>query len=154
MKLLFTAGITKQTTIILVVSAIVIIATAVLLANPVMQNPSGQASTTSTASTISTTGSAGGSNDTSVWSKYLGYIPQGYTIAPHLTNAPVFPCPTGMSTAQCQQFQGSCGNGVCDPNETCSSCSLDCGASGSQVCDPYTGRPGAPAQVCQLRAGG
>lgn len=89
---------------------------------------------------------------TADWSKYLGYIPQGYKLAPHLPNAPIWPCPKGMSDEQCKVFQASCGNGVCDPNERCDTCPIDCGVTGALRCDPYTGRAGAPASVCQVQA--
>lgn len=126
---------------------------------------SGQASTTSTSS-ISFTGSssqanANSSGDSLVgyqvgytpegdWSSYLGYIPAAYKIAPKGPNAPTFPCPAGMSSAECQLFQQTCGNGVCDPNETCQTCPIDCAVTGQMVCDPYTGRSGSPASVCQI----
>lgn len=84
------------------------------------------------------------------WADYLGYIPAGYTLAPHFANAPTYPCPSGMDAAQCALFQQSCGNGVCDPNESCASCPIDCGVAGQLTCDPYTGRPGAPISVCQV----
>jgi hypothetical protein len=86
------------------------------------------------------------------WNKYLGYIPSDYCIAARGPNSPIFPCPTGMSTTQCQVFQQTCGDGVCNPNETCSTCPVDCGVTGGMVCDPYTGRAGAPASVCQVQA--
>jgi hypothetical protein len=84
------------------------------------------------------------------WADYLGYIPSGYTLAPHFPNAPDYPCPSGMDATQCATFQQSCGNGVCDPNESCASCPIDCGINGQLTCDPYTGRPGAPVSVCQV----
>jgi hypothetical protein len=83
------------------------------------------------------------------WADYLGYIPAGYTLAPHYLTAPVYPCPSGMNAAQCAVFHQSCGNGVCDPNESCETCPIDCGVSSGLTCDPYTGRPGAPVMECQ-----
>jgi hypothetical protein len=86
------------------------------------------------------------------WADYLGYIPAGYTLAPHYANAPTYPCPSGMNPQQCTLFKSSCGNGVCDPNESCATCPIDCGINGQLTCDPYTGRPGAPISVCQVAA--
>ena len=86
------------------------------------------------------------------WADYLGYIPAGYTLAPHYSNAPTYPCPSGMNPQQCTLFKSSCGNGVCDPNESCATCAIDCGINGQLTCDPYTGRPGAPISVCQVAA--
>jgi hypothetical protein len=86
----------------------------------------------------------------SEWGNYLGFIPQGYTVAPKALAAFVFPCPAGMTQAQCSQFTTSCGNGVCDPNETCQSCPVDCTVPGDLSCDPYTGRAAAPATLCQI----
>jgi hypothetical protein len=88
------------------------------------------------------------------WADYLGYIPVGYSIAPHYPNSPYFPCPSGMTSAQCALFQASCGNGVCDPNESCSACPIDC-LSGQLTCDPsdYTQRASAPTgspPICQV----
>jgi hypothetical protein len=101
-------------------------------------------------------GPAGGSQvngqPQGAWADYLGYIPSGYVLAPHYPNAPKYPCPSGMNTQECAQFQASCGNGVCDPNESCASCPIDCGINGQLTCDPYTGRPGAPISVCQVAA--
>ena len=88
------------------------------------------------------------------WADYLGYIPAGYTTAPHYPNAPAYPCPAGMNTQQCTLFKVTCGNGVCDPKESCASCAIDCGINGQLTCDPYTGRPGAPISVCQVAAVG
>jgi hypothetical protein len=85
------------------------------------------------------------------WAAYLGYIPDGYVIAPHYQNAGVYSCPSNMNSAQCKLFQASCGNGVCDPNESCASCPIDCGVPGNMGCDPYTGRPGATVAVCQIQ---
>jgi hypothetical protein len=87
-----------------------------------------------------------------MWSDYLGFIPPGYVLAPKLNHGPNFPCPQGMDDAQCKEFQASCGNGVCDPNEACLSCPLDCGPVGQLTCDPYTLRPGNPLGVCQVGA--
>ena len=84
------------------------------------------------------------------WAAYLGYIPTGYTLAPHYQVANTYPCPGGMSTDQCKQFQASCGNGVCDPNESCATCSIDCSVAGQLTCDPYTGRAGSPISICQM----
>jgi hypothetical protein len=91
---------------------------------------------------------------TGICADYLGYIPAGYSLTPHLPGAATYPCPAGMGAAQCKVFQASCGNGVCDPNESCSSCPIDCGVSGQLTCDPYTGRPGAPISICQLGGAG
>ncbi len=88
------------------------------------------------------------------WAAYLGYIPAGYTVAPHYPNAATYPCPSGMDPTQCKQFQASCGNGVCDPNESCATCALDCGVPGQLTCDPYTGRAGAPISICQVAGKG
>ena len=87
-----------------------------------------------------------------VWADYLGYIPTGYVLAPHYPIAPVYPCPPGMNPQQCTLFKASCGNGVCDPNESCATCAIDCGINGQLTCDPYTGRPGGPISVCQVAA--
>ncbi len=88
------------------------------------------------------------------WADYLGYIPAGYVLAPHYSNAPQYPCPSGMDSTACAQFQASCGNGVCDPNESCATCPIDCGIPGQLTCDPYTGRAGAPISICQMVAPG
>jgi len=114
--------------------------------------------TTSSSQTSGNTagaGPSGGSQDANLvphgaWSDYLGYVPSGYKLAPHYTNAATYPCPPGMGTTQCALFQKSCGNGVCDPNESCATCPIDCGVSGLLTCDPYTGRAGGPASVCQM----
>jgi hypothetical protein len=117
-------------------------------------------STSQTGSTTAQTGPAGGTcqrnaagqctTPEGAWADYLGYIPSGYTLAPHYPNANTFPCPSGMDATECAVFQQSCGNGVCDPNESCASCPIDCGIAGQLTCDPYTGRPGAPISVCQV----
>jgi hypothetical protein len=120
--------------------------------------------TTSTSASVSTSeantnssgiGPAGGYQSSDgkpqgAWAAYLGYLPAGYSLAPHYPNAPVYPCPPGMNPTQCTQFQASCGNGVCDPNESCATCRIDCGVPGQLTCDPYTGRAGAPVSVCQV----
>jgi len=120
------------------------------------------ASQTSTTSQASQAGPTGGNctrnaqgqctQPTGSWADYLGYIPAGYTLAPHYSIAYTYPCPSGMNTQQCTLFKASCGNGVCDPNESCATCSIDCGINGQLTCDPYTGRPGAPISVCQAAA--
>lgn len=84
------------------------------------------------------------------WADYLGYIPSGYVPSPHYVNAPQYPCPSGMNPTQCTLFKSTCGNGVCDPNESCATCPIDCGVNGQLTCDPYTGRPGSPISVCQV----
>ena len=116
----------------------------------------GEVGTQSKSSThVVTSGANGiGSQDSTgqpvgAWAQYLGYVPQGYVVAPHQLNAPTFPCPAGLSQTACALFQQSCGNGVCDPNESCSTCPIDCAPTGNLACDPYTGRPGSPASVCQ-----
>jgi len=116
-------------------------------------------------SSTSSSGSQTGNNSTGVgpaggyqvngqpegaWADYLGYLPAGYVLAPHYPISPVYPCPSGMNPQQCKLFQASCGNGVCDPNESCATCPIDCGINGQLTCDPYTGRPGAPISVCQV----
>jgi hypothetical protein len=103
---------------------------------------------TGASSSVSTSGVSTSGNN-SVWATYLGYIPAGYSLAPHLVNSPLFPCPPGMSDKDCTLFKQTCGNGVCDPNERCDTCPIDCGVSGNLACDPYTGRAGSPATVCQ-----
>jgi len=85
------------------------------------------------------------------WADDLGYLPTGYVPAPHYPESPVYPCQPGMTATQCQQFQASCGNAICDPNETCGDCPIDCGGpTVGQPCDPYTGRVGSPVGVCQM----
>lgn len=108
----------------------------------------GGATTAST--TVKAAGYQNGYTPEGIWANFLGYLPVGYNPAPHGSNAPTWPCPSGMSTSACQQFQSTCGNGVCDPNESCSTCPLDCAPAGEATCDPYTGRAGAPISVCFL----
>jgi hypothetical protein len=166
-----TEGITKVTyAVIIAVVAIVAVAGGLLIYTMAFSNSgnsnagtSSSSSTTLTSLSSSSANSTGGGASDSLtgyqtgyqpqgaWAKYLGYIPSGYKIAPREPNAPVFPCPTGMSAAQCTIFEQTCGNGVCDPNETCSTCPIDCTVTGAMVCDPYTGRAGAPASVCQVQ---
>lgn len=111
--------------------------------------------TSSTQSSVTSPGISGGYQNVEgqpegSWADYLGYIPAGYVLAPHLPNAATYPCPSGMDPTQCKLFQQSCGNGVCDPNESCATCPIDCGIPGQLTCDPYTGRAGAPVSICQL----
>lgn len=82
--------------------------------------------------------------------KYLGFIPEGYTVAPLLPNVATYPCPANFASDQCTGFQASCGNGVCDPNETCSTCPIDCGTPQGLSCDPYTGRASGLGGICEL----
>ncbi len=82
--------------------------------------------------------------------KYLGYIPAGYVVAPLLPNAATYPCPSNFNSTQCTQFKASCGNGVCDPNESCSTCPIDCGTPQGLSCDPYTGRASGLGGICEL----
>ncbi len=89
-----------------------------------------------------------------VWANYLGYLPVGYKPSPQGVNAPQFPCPAGMTPSACATFHQTCGNAVCDPNESCTTCPIDCGPSGEATCDPYTGRVGAPNNVCFLNGVG
>ena len=107
-------------------------------------------SKSATPSVMQTSNSQPGDN--AAWDKFLGYIPAGYKIEPRPVGAIPWPCPSGMPTEACQAFKQTCGNGVCDPNESCSTCPIDCGVSGAQVCDPYTGRAGSSASVCQIQA--
>jgi hypothetical protein len=157
-----TNGISKVTIIVLIAVVAIVAAAGAILAMSLTSQSVNSPSTLTTNSSNQSGSSGNGANDSVVgyqvgytpegaWTKYLGYIPAGYKIAPREPNAPVFPCPTGMSAAECKVFQQTCGNGVCDPNETCSSCPIDCTTTGSMTCDPYTGRPQAPASVCQVQ---
>jgi len=83
------------------------------------------------------------------WAAYLGFLPAGYVLGPHYANGGVYPCPKGMAESQCRQFRASCGNGICDPNESCGSCPIDCQDAG-QICNAYTGRGTAATVVCQV----
>jgi len=94
--------------------------------------------------------SPGSGNQNTASAKYLGYIPAGYTVAALLPNAPAYPCPSNFNSTQCAQFKASCGNGVCDPNETCSTCPIDCGVPQGLSCDPYTGRASGLGGICEL----
>jgi len=123
---------------------------------PVTNKFTSTASTTTTGSVITSSVSVvGGSQGADgqplgAWAAYLGYIPSGYVVAPHYPNAATYPCPSGMSPDQCKQFQASCGNGVCDPNESCATCPIDCSVAGQLTCDPYTGRAGSRFSICQM----
>ena len=83
-------------------------------------------------------------------SRYLGFLPAGYTVASLLPNSPGYTCPSNFNSTQCAQFKASCGNGVCDPNETCSTCPIDCGTAQGLSCDPYTGRASSLGGICEL----
>ena len=74
-------------------------------------------------------------------------------IPPLLPNAPSYKCPQWMDSATCQQLTTSCGNGVCDAHESCSTCSFDCGCGGAQVCNTQNGKCHSPAGVCQAPRG-
>ena len=89
------------------------------------------------------------------WADDLGFVPAGYIIGPHLSNAPMgmYPCPSGMDASQCEQFKITCGNGVCEPNESCSTCLIDCLPPGQDICNSYLGRAEPPLggiDVCQV----
>ncbi len=121
-------------------------------------NSATSSSAQTSASSTAAPGPSGGYQDGNgqpqgAWASYLGYLPAGYQLSPHYPNAPVYPCPPGMNPTQCKAFQASCGNGVCDPNESCATCRIDCGIPGQLTCDPYTGRAGAPVSVCQVGGG-
>ncbi len=120
----------------------------------VTSNTSSTSQTVTNSSQILQRGPAGGYQSNGqpygAWADYLGYIPSGYVVAPHYAISNTYPCPAGMNSQQCTQFKASCGNGVCDPNESCATCPIDCGINGQLTCDPYTGRPGAPISVCQV----
>lgn len=83
--------------------------------------------------------------------RYLGAnLPQGYVVAPLLQNAPSYPCPSSDTSTQCASFKASCGNGVCDPNETCGTCPIDCGVPQGLSCDPFTGRASGLGGICEI----
>src|ERR1700692_707770 len=102
-------GISKLTTAVVIAVIVIVVAAGSVLALALTTK------TVSQSGSIQTTTTNGTTNQSS-WNKYLGYIPPGYTLAPKYANAPVFPCPSGMTSVQCQQFSQTCGNGVCDPN--------------------------------------
>ena len=83
-------------------------------------------------------------------SRSCDVLPAGYVILPRLPVAPQLVRPAGMTDSAWVLLQKTFANGVCDPNETWITDPLDCAASGNQLNDPFTGRPGAPASVCQL----
>jgi hypothetical protein len=162
-----TEGLSKVTLTVIVAVVVIVVAAGAVLAYSMMSpsvgtNPSSSSTSSSSQSNSSSNSSSTTASDSlqgyqtgytpqGAWTKYLGYIPTGYKVAPREPNAPVFPCPTGMSATECKSFQQTCGNGVCDPNETCGTCPIDCPVTGSMTCDPYTGRAGAPASVCQVQ---
>jgi hypothetical protein len=116
-------------------------------------SPLSEGSTSSAGSTSQRAPPCGYQNSTGqpfgCWADYLGFLSAGYVPAPHYTNGPVYPCPLGMPTSQCRQFQASCGNAICDPNESCSDCPIDCLPPGQLTCDVYTERADIPSNVCQ-----
>ncbi len=136
-------GLTKKTKTVILAAIIIFVASAAILTYAVVSNLSQTQSAPSSTTALSV-------STTADYTKYLGYIPAGYPIVGREPSAPIFPCPAGMDSAQCQLFQQTCGNGVCDPNERCNTCPFDCPVSGALVCDPYTGRASAPANVCQI----
>lgn len=157
----WTSGLTFQTKLLVFIAIVVALVTGgIVLAMYASTSAATPLSAPSLTTSSTTAGSTNPSNSLvgyqvgyipqGTWSDYLGYIPAGYKIAPRLPDAPTFPCPPGMSTTQCQVFQQTCGNGVCDPDETCQTCPIDCSVTGAVTCDPYTGRPGSPASVCQV----
>ena len=141
-------GLATKTILVLSFAVIILIISGSIIFYALSHNSSPHQTSQSTESTqiFTTTNSSA----TAYFTKYLGYIPPGYSVASRLPSAPVFPCPSGMSSTQCSLFQETCGNGVCDPNERCNTCPFDCPVTGALVCDPYTGRPSAPASVCQI----
>lgn len=159
-------GLTKTTKLVVIAVVVIVVAAGSLFAYTTMSSSGSNLGQSSTISSISFTNSSGqgGTNVSDVsltgyqqgytpygsWANYLGYIPAGYKIAPKGPNSPTFPCPAGMTSTECATFQQTCGNGVCDPNETCQTCPIDCAITGQMVCDPYTGRSGSPASVCQV----
>lgn len=78
---------------------------------------------------------------------------QGGKLAPILSNAPQFKCRSWMDDATCKALTQSCGNGICDVNEKCSTCAFDCGCGGAQVCNPENGVCHSPAGVCSAPRG-
>jgi hypothetical protein len=144
----WTEGLATKTKLVILAAAIILLTSGSIIFYALNPHSSPQQISQSTQSTqIFTTSN---SSTTAYFTKYLGYIPSGYSVASRLPSAPVFPCPSGMSSTQCSLFQQTCGNGVCDPNERCNTCPFDCPVTGALVCDPYTGRPSAPASVCQI----
>jgi len=65
-------------------------------------------------------------------------------IAPLLPNAPEYQCPPWMDQKTCFLMKASCGNGVCDVHEQCSTCVLDCGCGGALLCNPEIGKCYSP----------
>src|SRR5438132_13431014 len=70
--------------------------------NPISSNSN---TTSTTSSTSQGTTPTGGWIDPNgqpqgAWAAYLGYIPAGYTLAPHYPVANTYPCPPGMSPDQ------------------------------------------------------
>lgn len=111
----------------------------------------GSGSSSGTGGTGSLTASqVAANNQVDPGAKYLGYVPAGYYVAALLPNAATYPCPANFNSTQCTQFKASCGNGVCDPNETCSTCPIDCGTPQGLSCDPYTGRASGLGGICEL----
>lgn len=148
------------TTAVVAVLALLIVGGAIAVYYYTSMPANGLTSTSSTSTATGPSGPSSGYCQTNaqgqcttaegVWAQYLGYIPSGYTPAAHYLNAPSnYPCPQGMDATACVQFQATCGNGVCDPNESCATCPIDCGVAGQLTCDPYTGRSGGPISVCQ-----
>ena len=143
----WTEGLATKTKLVILAAAIILLTSGSIIFYALNPHSSPQQISQSTQSPqIFTTSN---SSTTAYFTKYLD-IPPGYSVASRLPSAPVFPCPSGMSSTQCSLFQQTCGNGVCDPNERCNTCPFDCPVTGALVCDPYTGRPSAPASVCQI----
>ena len=129
--------------------AMVQVSAVVLLVALVGLGAGGLYSYTSSGAAGSGNQAGSGSSNTGT-SKYLGYIPKGYAVTPLLPSSPSYSCPSNFNSTLCAQFKASCGNGVCDPNETCSTCPIDCGVPQGLSCDPYTGRASGVGGVCEL----
>lgn len=146
----WTEGLTKKTKTIILATIVIVAGSLAVLTYALAFNLSQGQPTTSTTQGPQLSTTTTSTSTAAYYTKYLGYLPAGYPVATREPSAPIFPCPAGMDSAQCQLFQQTCGNGVCDPNERCNTCPFDCSVTGALICDPYTGRASAPASVCQI----